>query len=356
MTHDLGKALRIAAGACLALAGCASVPNRSIHDPALPLLAQPGPSRVAQYDVDWFDAKRQRQVGAHIYAPESPAGALPVNVFSHGIGNSRHGYQYPRKPWAVYGYVSVHPSHAGLNTEAARRGWWHLFRKGFDRQNLIDVPEDLHFVIDQMQNDDALPPPLRGHIDRARFGVSGHSLGAYGALAMGGLRVLFPDQGVVNFRDPRVRAAVPISMSENFQPASYSDISIPMLHITGTRDWDPLYATWARKRRVPFNSIQRDDQYLMVVRGANHSTFSEEDRPSIRMAHDAVRVSTILFWNAYLRDDATSLAQLRGGQLARALELLASVSIKPPRAPRIGSIFIHAAPLFDPEEQERGGF
>jgi len=341
--------MKIWAGAfCVVFAvACASLPNRSISDPALAALAQPGPHRVAEYDLDWFDAKRHRHVPVHVYAPDPVQPNMPVVIFSHGLGNSRHGYRYLGEYWASHGYVSVHPGH---DVDAPPRGWLHLLRKGWDRRNWVNIPQDLHFVVDQLQSDDALPGALRGHIDRSAIGVAGHSLGAYGALALGGLRVLFPDHGVVNFRDPRVRAAVPISMSENFQQASYTDIAIPMLHITGTRDWDLVYGTWARKRRVPFNSIHRDDQYLVVVRGANHSTFSEEDRSG------AVRIATLLFWNAYLRNDTSALAELRDGEMARALAAVARVSVKPPTATRIGTITIRTAPLFDPAEASRGGF
>src|SRR5207245_10338494 len=129
--------------------------------------------------------------------------------------------------------------------------------------------------------------------------------------------------------------AIPISMSENFQPASYSDIAIPMLHITGTRDWDPLYGTWARKRRVPFNSIHRDDQYLVVVRGANHATFAD-DSP-------AVRIATLLFLNAYLRHDASALAELRVGEMARALAGMERVPVKLRPGTRIGMLTLRRA-------------
>ncbi len=202
--------------AALALAASCATTTPSVTDSPLACLAQPGPFRVRQYDVDWFDAQRQRHVPAHIYAPENSTAPMPVIIFSHGLGNSRLGYSYLGRHWASYGYISVHPEHLGANEEVARRGSWRLFRSDFDRRNWKNIPEDLHFVIDQLQNDDALPVPLRGRIDPARIGVSGHSLGAYAALAMGGMRVLFPDRSVINFRDPRVRAAVPISMSENF--------------------------------------------------------------------------------------------------------------------------------------------
>jgi predicted dienelactone hydrolase len=326
------------------------MPRAPITDPAIAALGRPGPHRVAEYDMTWVDATRQRRLAVHIYAPDPMPASAPVIIFSHGLGNSRHGYRYLGEHWASHGYVSVHPGHPDLNeTALKRRGWWWLFRKGFDRKNWIDIPKDLSFVIDQLEKDDALPRALRGHIDRSAIGVAGHSLGAYGALALSGLRVLFPDGSVMNFRDPRVRAAVEISMSENFQPASYTDIAIPILHITGTRDWDLLYATWARKRRVPYNSIHRDDQYLVVVRGANHSTFSD-DEPV------AVKVATLLFWDSYLRKDATALAEMRGGRMARGLAPLARVSVKPPPTTRIGAIHVRAAPLFDPAEASRGGF
>ncbi len=348
---------RLAALGLLTLAAsCATVPRGEITDPTLARFAEPGPFPVVQYDVDWFDAKRQRHVPVHLYAPDAPASALPVIVFSHGLGSSRFGYSYLGLHWASYGYVSVHPQHIGADRDVARRGWLHLFRSGFDRQNWKNIPEDISFVIDQLQSDGALPPALRGHIDGARIGVSGHSLGAYGALAMGGLRVLFPDGTVVNFRDRRVRAAIPISMSENFQPASYSDVGIPMLHVTGTRDWDPLYGTWSRKRRVPFNSIRRDDQYLVVVGGANHSTFSSDESNAARPAYDVVRMTTILFWNAYLGDDRTALAELRDGELTHALSGLARLSIKGAGKTHIGKISIQTAPLFDAQEASRGGF
>src|SRR5262249_2963834 len=71
---------------------------------------------------------------------------------------------------------------------------------------------------------------------------------------------------------------------------------------------------------------------------------------------EAVRIATLLFWNAYLRRDAAALAELHDGAMARALVDLARVSIKPPPATRIGTITIRTAPLFDPAEGSRGGF
>ena len=335
---------------------CGTVPRGALTDPALATLAHAGPYRVAQYDLDWFDTVRQRHVPVHIYAPVDDSGASPVVIFSHGLGNSRFGYSYLGTQWASYGYVSIHPEHLGAGQDLARRGWLSVFRAGFSRRPWLDIPNDLHFVIDQLQLDANFPAALRGRIDRLHIAVAGHSLGAYGALAVGGLRVLLPDGRVVNFRDPRVSAAIEMSMSENFQRSSYTDIAIPILHITGTRDWDPLNATWKRKRRVPFNSIARDDQYLAVLGGANHSTFSDEESDRTRPAHDVIRLTSIAFLNAYLRGDRGALATLRDGEVAGALDGLGQLTTKRAPALRIGRISVHTAPVFDVNEASRGGF
>ena len=140
-----------------------------------------------------------------------------------------------------------------------------------------------------------------------------------GFLRFGGMRVLFPDGSVVNFRDDRVCAGIPMSMSEIFNPSSFNGVAIPMLHLTGTHDSSIFYGTLPRKRQVPFYSIPRSDQYLVVIRGGNHSTFSDEERPGNRPAHDVIRASTLLFWKAYLKGDPEALRQLRDGALERYL-------------------------------------
>lgn len=278
---------------------------------------------VAQYDVVWHDAARDRTVAARIYAPANVAGPLPVIIFSHGLGNSRLGYAWLGRYWASQGFVSIHPEHLGANADVTEHGLWHLYRAGFDRDNLRNVPLDIRFVLDQISRDDALPAALRGRLDLARIGVAGHSLGAYAALAVGGMTV-----DGVSYRDARVRAAVPISMSEAMPREAYATVAIPMLHITGTRDSSYAYGTTPRARRLPFESIPRADQFLVTIAGANHSTPSDEESDANRAAHDVIRQMTTTFWNAYLRDDAKALAAL-------------------PRTLRVGKIAIVAGALFD---------
>ena len=307
-------------------------------------LAAPAPYRVAQYDVDWVDAARHRPVAARIYAPADAPGPLPVIVFSHGLGNSRLGYAWLGRYWASQGFVSIHPEHVGADLDVAQHGLWHLYRAGFDRANWRDVPLDIRFVLDQIARDDALPQPLRGRLDLAYIGVAGHSLGAFAALAVGGMRV-----DGVSYRDERVRAAVPISMSEAMPAEAYESVAIPMLHITGTRDASYAYGTTPRARRVPFESIPRDDQILVTIAGANHSTPSDDESPANRAAHDIIRNVTTAFWNAYLRGTRLQLPlPARGERVAEGRVRGALYTIETRTAPlRVGKITVVAGNLFD---------
>src|SRR5262252_4811648 len=135
-------------------------------------LAAPGPYDVIQFDVEWHDAARNRDVPVRIYAPANAPGPLPVVIFSHGLGNSRFGYSYLGRHWASRGFVSIHPEHLGADVEVTRHGLWHLYRAGFDKENFRNVPLDIRFVIDQLSHVEALPPPLRGRLDLAHIGVA----------------------------------------------------------------------------------------------------------------------------------------------------------------------------------------
>ena len=299
-----------------------------------------GPYTVETFQVEWRDEARHRTIAAKIYAPKDAPRPSPVIIFSHGLGNSSAGYSYLGEQWASHGYVSIHPDHPGADIEVTKHGLWHLYRAGFSRTFWTTIPQDDHFVIDQVVRGN-LPEALRGRVDTTRIGVAGHSIGAYGALAIGGMQVVFPGGRSENFRDERVRAAIAMSMSEEMRPSAYKSVAIPMLHMTGTHDSSILYGTSPADRLVPFESIPRDDQFLINLKGANHSIFSDEESPDNRAMHDVIRASTTLFWDAYLRDDAAALASLKG--------------IAEPRL-RIGTVTVNAGSLFSNKESERGGF
>jgi len=266
--------------------------------------AAAGPFAVATGDAEWRDEARNRTLRARVYYPAGP-GRHPLIIFSHGLGNSRRGYRYLGEHWASWGFISVHLEHPDAGSDLARRGFIALYRAGFDKRLWLSTVADVHVTLDHILSADA-PDFLRGRIDPSEIGVAGHSLGAYVALATAGAIAHLPNADAATLRDPRVCAAVALSMSENLPASAYGRTEVPILHMTGTRDSSLFYGTTKRMRLIPFEHISGAPQTLVVIDGANHSTFSADDRAPRAERTDLIKAATLLWWKARLQNDASA--------------------------------------------------
>ena len=274
--------------------------------------AHAGPSGVEVHDVAWNDAARHVTIRARVYSPDDPL-PHPVVIFSHGLGNSRFGYSYLGRHWASWGFISVHVEHPGAGEDLARRGWVATYRAGFDRQLDVSTVLDAHFVIDQITGND-VPEFLRGRVRADAIGVAGHSLGAYVALATAGAIRELPVKRDLILRDPRVRAAVALSMSENLPADVYGETTVPILHFTGTSDSSLFYGTTTQMRRIPFERTHGGVAWLVTLRGANHSTFSADDRSATPSRIGVIKALTTLWWMAWLEHDEAALQLLNSAE------------------------------------------
>jgi len=285
------------------LVSCASLPPPHLPD-ALARFAAPGPHKVSTGDVEWRDAGRNVTIRARVYYP-ADSGRRPLIVFSHGLGNSRFGYRYLGEHWASWGFIAVHIEHPATGEALARRGLFAVLHAGFNKHLRRSTVDDVHFLLDRMLSDDA-PPFLRGRIDPAAVGVAGHSFGAYVALANAGA-IAKPA-----LRDPRVGAAIEMSMSENLKPRSYGRTDVPILHMTGTNDRSILYGTTQRMRRIAFDHVEGAPQMLVTIAGATHATFSADERTPSPERTDFIKAMTLLWWRAWLENDADAKTILLG--------------------------------------------
>jgi predicted dienelactone hydrolase len=267
-------------------------------------------------ELPWFDRERDRAVPAIAYLP-AEGSDWPVVIFSHGVGNSRRGYDYFGREWAANGYLALHVQHHGSDDEVLRqKGVMALIRSTTDRGHWQDRPRDISFAIDQLERisggsvGSREEEVLQGRFDLSRVGVAGHSYGAFAALAVSGFLIdLQPVGGVTSFRDPRVKAAIAISvprMDGADKVEAFAPIDIPMLHMTGTRDRSYAFRTFLRHRRMPFDRISAPHHYLVVLNDAGHSSFSSDERRPSRF-HDLhiemMQVVTTAFWNGWIRDE-----------------------------------------------------
>ena len=282
--------------------------------------ARPGRLAVQVVDTDLIDAARARAIPLRIYSPESApesGGPYPVLLFSHGLGSTRAAYGYLARSWASHGYVVLVPQHLG--TDAGLLGGKGLLPMRRLRQAMSDPanwearPLDLSFVIDSLPMLEAALPQLTGKLDRGRIGVGGHSFGGYTTSLLAGARVRFPgEERDRTFEDPRPRAFVCISPpglgDRGLFEGAWSSIKRPLLEITGTLDAGSFDGEPWEWRLGPFRELPPGDKVCVVLEGADHLHFAggTVKSPASEAQKSVVEEATVAFWNAWLKDDASS--------------------------------------------------
>jgi predicted dienelactone hydrolase len=274
--------LLIALSTLLVSACCTSLPRLPAKKLPFPSPAALGDPAVVEHSEVWRDEKRNRDVPVKIYGQRGP-----VVVVSHGIGENRDSYAYLGRALAAHGYRAVHITHAGTDRAVLERGYRHLYRAVKQKENWVNRPLDVSFVLDRLAVSEAA--------------IVGHSAGAFTAFALAGMRM---NDGTL--RDPRVNVAVAMSMPRMegvIPPGGYDSIAIPVLNVTGTCDTSIIYRTFPKHRRIPFDATHAANQYLLTFEGVNHDTFVVEDRRNAEIA-----AATIAFLDAWTRGDDAAAA------------------------------------------------
>jgi polyhydroxybutyrate depolymerase len=310
----------------------------------------PSPSlEAAELRVDWQDAKRERQVPAKLYFPRTGNGPFPVIVFSHGLGGSREHYEYLARHWAGCGYVSVHLTHLGSDDSLwkdlplAERGAA-LKRGAGNVKNALNRPPDIQFALDEiarMNVDEA--SPLKSRLDLSSMAVAGHSFGGYTALAVAGQTFMMPLMQTKRYDEPRIRAAIQMSAPaptiRRELDAVYGSIRIPVMHMTGTRDFlEFLPQTTVEDRRIPFDHMNHAETFFVSFIDGDHFIFSGRNelpgatdrKEQDAIFHRLICASTTAFWDAYLKGNADAKKWLFEGGCKERLGAQADFECKAP--------------------------
>jgi len=261
-----------------------------------------------------------------LYFPKAGAGPFPVILFSHGLGGTRDGYEYLGRHWASHGYVVIHLQHPGSDDSAWRGGarpMQALQSAAANPTNALHRPLDVRFALDQLAALNQTNSRLRSRLDLDRVGLGGHSFGAYTVLACIGQR---PGFGGPSLADSRIKAGIAMSspVPARVRPATYADVTVPVFHLTGTRDDSPIGRTGIEERRVPFDRISHAPQLLLTLQEGDHMIFSGRgaagrDVARDRRQHEVILASTTAFWDAWLKGAATAKTWLQAGGFEAAL-------------------------------------
>lgn len=308
--------------------------------------SQPGPYKVVALDGEWQDARRNRTVPYLIRYPEGVSGPVPVVIFSHGLGGSRRGAVYYAEHLVSHGYVVVMVQHPGSDVSI-----WRTIRPDLDNvdraalgravadpmvtiNRFLDIP----FALDQLalMNADG---PLKGRMDLARVGMSGHSFGAVTTQAMAGQ--VYPNGR--SMPEPRFRAFLAMSPSpsrDGRNDAAFGGITRPFLSLTGTEDSftiraDASGAEVVAGRQVPFAHVGGPSM-LVLLTGGDHMVFSGRQevggppRPLDARHRLIIKAASLAWWDAWLKDDPRAKTWLKDGGMSGFAAADATVSWRGP--------------------------
>ena len=256
-------------------------------------------------DIPLRDSHRNRQVPLKIYFPQE-SGTYPIILFSHGAGGSKDGFSHLGEFWASRGYVAIHLTHLGTDTLTLKtQGLQAIFDEADDPEHWRERVQDISFVIDSLAELETIAPQLQGKLNRSEIGVAGHSFGAFTSLLIAGTTVITPWSENTTFLDARVQAVLAISPQgtgqQGLHDRSWDHLRLPVMTITGTED-EGRAGQPAAWREEPFEQMPTGEKYLLVIAGAQHSSYGDRNRNGSG-ARAIVRIVSTAFWDAHLKKD-----------------------------------------------------
>jgi dienelactone hydrolase len=280
-------------------------------------LAKPADAKVQTIDLSVPGEKRQ--VPLRVFLP-SGTGPAPVVFFSHGLGGSREGNAFMGEHWAARGYVAVFLQHPGSDTSVWRdvppAERMKAMRKAASARNLQLRVQDVGATLDQLERWNVdVSSPLRGRLDLAHVGMSGHSFGAVTTQAVSG-----QSMPLGKGADARIRAAMMFSPSaprRGDAKRAFGSVAIPWMLMTGTKDAAAITNIDVASRLEVFPALPPGSKYELVLNLAEHSAFTDRALPGDRETrnpnhHRAILAISTAFWDAYLRNDAKAREWLDG--------------------------------------------
>lgn len=256
-------------------------------------LRQPGSFAYQKQTLQFQDQSRQRQFAADLYLPDGNQ-PVPVVIGSNGLGAGRDRFEEIAPHLASHGFAVVVPDHPGSDRQRLREFYAGLHRENFDATEYLDRPQDIRFVLDDLERRNA--SELGDRLNLQQVGIFGYSFGGSTALSLAGAQFDFEflasdcqnELGLVNisllyqcralelphqpidFKDDRIKAAfifVPFGKSL-FGTAGMQSVDIPVFwQVTDLDILTPLVV-----EQIPaFQALTQPDRYLAVTQGLPHA-------------------------------------------------------------------------------------
>jgi predicted dienelactone hydrolase len=287
------------------------------YDPTVP-----GPQSKAAdhiHDITVRDEARQRAIPLRI-AHRASREAMPVVLFSHGLGGNRLAVSYLERRWRARGYVTVFLQHLGsddaVGRDVAPDQRLAALRAAATGANLIARMRDVVAVLDALArwNVAGDETRLQGRMQLDRIGMAGHSFGAFTTQVVAGQRV--PPGLPGSWPDPRIKSALVLSpRGPGFggSAEAFTKVPIPWMVMTGTHDVSPFDG--ASDRLAVFPALPPGRKYELVLHHGEHSAFADQALPGDHLPrnpnhHRAIQALSTAFWDSTLQGKAEAAAWL----------------------------------------------
>jgi alpha-beta hydrolase superfamily lysophospholipase len=238
------------------------------------------PSRTIKTTI-WYPASAAP-------TPENPtpaagAGQYPLVVFAHGYAIDAASYASLLQAIAMGGYVVAAPDFPGTST---------VYPGAPVREDSLNQPGDISFVITSMQQLAQQPGPLEGAIAPDAVGVNGQSDGGVTATATGWNTCC---------QDARIKAgAIYTGATFAFEGEWFPPGSPPIMFVHATEDEVNGYGASTSM----FDRAQ-SPKYLLTIEGGSHLE-PYVDEPWVSQ----VAAATVAFFDQYLKGDPSGEARL----------------------------------------------
>lgn len=314
---------------------------------------QTGPYGWQQETLSFQNPLRDGDIPFDIYLPQraSPlngnnttTASVPVLVLSHGVASGRQAFVYLAQHLASHGYAVVIPQHYDDNRK------YFQFLAGIETPpnpiTLISRPQDISSVLDELEHLANTHQDYR-QLALDNVGVLGHSLGGFTVLAAAGAELNFEramqncgiqdrdrpslnpsllvqcdltdltEQAPFQLQDERIQAVFALNPPTSlfFGEAGLAQLAVPTLMMAATAD---IVVPAIPEQIEPYQGLQVEDRYLVVMENATHFSFLEGDLsegalplpttlvgPDPQQARPYLKALSLSFFNRHLLNQTT---------------------------------------------------
>jgi predicted dienelactone hydrolase len=245
---------------------------------------------------------------------------LPVILWSHGLGGSRDGAGFLARYLASYGYIIVHIQHDGTDTSL----WMGKEGHPWDVMRQTKIPEDaiqdrfldISFALDCLFTPQTRPEKSGLLMNLDLIGMSGHSMGALTTQIIAGQPAWYRKDFFEDLHDSRLKSGivyspVPSKHFDHNPRTSYDSFKIPLFFMTGTLDESPLGGFEWTDRVAIYEQSGAPESHLLILNEGNHMVFAGsrgqlEDSPHRETHETIIQHLSLVWWDAFLKDDQTA--------------------------------------------------